>query len=196
MINPYDFIARLTKKLPEDAIVVCSNGTACVVYFQAGIVKKGQRVFWNSGCASMGYALPASIGASFANPGKEIICLEGDGSLMMNIQELQTIKHYDLPIKIILYSNNGYHSLQETYDNFCNDKHYGSDIGDLSFPDWQNVADTFGLEYYYMDNLEEELHDEREYGIGGFNQILDPEWAKNCLCEIVLGEYKFRKMDL
>ena len=120
MINPYDFIHVLTHKLPPDAVVVCANGTACVAMFQTGIVKRGQRIFWNSGCASMGYALPAAIGACFANNGKEVICIEGDGSIMMNIQELQTIKHHNLPIKLFILNNNGYHSIQETQTNFFN----------------------------------------------------------------------------
>jgi len=186
MIDPYNFITKLTKKLPDDAIVVCANGTACVVYFQAGIVKKGQRVFWNSGCASMGYALPASIGCAFANPGSPIICIEGDGSLMMNIQELQTVKHYDLPIKLFVLNNQGYHSLQETYDNFCDGKHYGSDTGDLSFPDWEDVAGTFGLPYLEM----EDENQMRRY----IDIILDTK--SKLLCEVVLGEYKFRKQEI
>lgn len=189
MIDPYKFIECLTQKLPEDAIVVCANGTACVSYFNAGVVKKGQRVFWNSGCAAMGYSLPASIGAAFANPGKEIICLEGDGSLMMSIQSLETIKHYNLPIKIILYSNNGYHSLQETYDNFCNGQHYGSDIGDLSFPDWYKVAHSYGIIYTMIKEKERDL--ERVIDL-----VIDDDKNRPIFCEVILGDYKFRKQEL
>ena len=101
-INPYNFIQILTRSAKEGSVMVAGNGTACVALFQAGIIKKDQRIFWNSGDASMGYDLPAAIGACFANDKKDVICLAGDGSIMMNLQELQTIKHYNLPIKIFV----------------------------------------------------------------------------------------------
>ena len=140
MIDPYKFMEVLTSKLDEDAIVVCANGTACVAMHQAGIVKKGQRIFWNSGTASMGYALPAAIGACFAS-GREVICIEGDGSLMMNLQELQTIKHYNLPIKLFILNNGGYHSIQETQENYFNSDYIGCTKEDVSFPDFKRLSD-------------------------------------------------------
>ncbi|MFZ2656839.1 MAG: thiamine pyrophosphate-binding protein, partial [Victivallales bacterium] len=91
-VHPYPFIEELTNALDDKSIVVAGNGSACVVLFQAGVVKAGQRIFWNSGCAAMGYALPASIGAAFAS-NQNVVCITGDGSIQMNIQELQTIKH-------------------------------------------------------------------------------------------------------
>ena len=184
MICPYKFIEALTDKLDENAIVVCANGTPCVAMFQAGKVKKGQRIFWNSGTASMGYALPAAIGACFAS-GREVICIEGDGSLMMNIQELQTVRHYNLPIKLFVFNNGGYHSIQETQDNNF-DGRIGCDEKDISFPDLQQISFGFGL-------LHSKIRDENQ--IEKFLDILLFE-ERQFLCEVILGDYKFRKQEL
>jgi acetolactate synthase-1/2/3 large subunit len=102
LVNPYCFMHALSDLLPENQIVVCADGSACVVGFQAFQLKKGQRLYHNSGCASMGYDLPAAIGACIASGGKEIICLAGDGSIQQNIQELATIIHHQYPIKIFM----------------------------------------------------------------------------------------------
>jgi acetolactate synthase-1/2/3 large subunit len=96
------FIEELFATLDSNDIVITGNGSACVIGFQAAKLKTGQRLYTNSGHASMGYDLPAAIGACLANEKKRIICLAGDGSLMMNIQELQTLVGYSLPVKIIL----------------------------------------------------------------------------------------------
>lgn len=146
LVNPYNFIEILTKQLSGDAIVVAGNGTACVVLFQAAKVKAGQRFFWNSGCASMGYDLPAAIGACFAAGGRDVICLAGDGSMQMNIQELQTVAHYRLPIKLFVLSNNGYISIRQTQDAFFNGRHAGCDAtSGVSFPDVSKLATAYGL---------------------------------------------------
>jgi acetolactate synthase-1/2/3 large subunit len=154
-INPYYFMEVLTRELSSnpDAIVVSANGTACVTLFQAGIIRKGQRMFWNSGIASMGYALPAAIGACLAS-GKEVICIEGDGSLQMNIQELATIKHYNLPIRIFVLCNGGYKSLQITQENHFNADYTGCTHDDLTFPDLESICNAYGLGYDYMDRTE------------------------------------------
>ena len=120
-INPYLFTMRLTEAMSSTDVLVAGNGSACVCVFQAGVVKKGQRFIWNSGDASMGYDLPAAIGASIASPDRQVICLAGDGSLMMNLQELQTMKHYNLPIKLFVLNNDGYVSIQQTQNNFFSD---------------------------------------------------------------------------
>ena len=146
LVNPYYFIEVLTGLLPDDAIVVAGNGTACVVLFQAGKVKSGQRMFWNSGCASMGYDLPAAIGACFANGKKSVICLAGDGSLQMNIQELQTVAHNKLPVKLFVLSNNGYISIRQTQDAFFESRYVGCDSrSGVSFPDITKIAAAYGL---------------------------------------------------
>lgn len=153
-INPYVFIEKLTSKLKEDAVVVTGNGTACVATFQAAVVKKNTRMFWNSGSATMGYDLPASIGACFALNKKEIYCITGDGSIMMNIQELMTIAYHNLPIKIILLNNDGYISMRQTQGSFFDGRQAGSgsDTG-VGMPDFVKVAEAFGIKAFKISEL-------------------------------------------
>lgn len=153
-VHPYLFARTLSEMLPEDAIVVTSNATANIVYFQGAIVKKGQRVIWNSGCASMGYDLPAAIGACVASGGKRVVCLAGDGSIMMNLQELATIAYHQLPILVFVFNNRGYVSIRQTQSNFFGGL-YGCD-GDngVSLPDIVALATSFGIQSF---RLEEHL---------------------------------------
>ena len=116
-LNPYVFINELSNVLEEDDTVVCGNGSACVITFQAAKIKQGQRFFTNSGCAAMGYGFPAAIGACVALKGKRVICIDGDGSFQMNLQELQTVVYNHLNIKIMYLNNNGYHSIRQTQTN-------------------------------------------------------------------------------
>lgn len=147
--NPYVAMEALFDALDEDDIVVTGNGSACVVSFQTANLKRGQRLWTNSGCATMGYDLPAAIGACAAAGGKKrVICIAGDGSIMMNIQELQTIAGNSLPVKIFLINNNGYVSIFQTHRNFFN----GVEVGggpksNVTFPDFRKVAQAFGLIY-------------------------------------------------
>ena len=147
-VNPYCFMQRLSEHLSEDQIVVSGDGTACVVSFQAMTLKAGQRLYTNSGCASMGHDLPAAIGACVASGYKEIICLAGDGSIMQNIQELATIAFNQYPIKIFILNNYGYHSIRQTQQNFFGQPliGVGPDSG-LGFPDFAKLVAGFGLPY-------------------------------------------------
>jgi acetolactate synthase I/II/III large subunit len=148
-INPYYFIQKLTEALKEEAIIIAGNGSACVTLFQAGIVKKNQRIFWNSGCAQMGYDLPASIGACFAKNKQEVICIAGDGSLQMNIQELVTVSYNKLPIKIFYLNNDGYISIRQTQTNFFNGRLHGTDPqSGVGFPDIIKVAKAYNFKTY------------------------------------------------
>jgi acetolactate synthase-1/2/3 large subunit len=145
-VNPYCFMEALFQRLPEGEVIVTGDGTACVSAFQTAHVRPGQRLFHNSGCASMGYDLPAAIGAAFARPSQRIVCLAGDGSIMMNLQELQTIVGYCLPIKIFVLNNGGYHSIRQTQRNFFPDNVIGCGTeSGLTFPDFGRVAAAFGL---------------------------------------------------
>lgn len=154
-INPYYFIEMLTQKMKQGSICVAGNGTACVALFQAGIVKENQRMFWNSGCASMGYDIPAALGASIAS-GKNVVCLAGDGSAMMNIQELQTIVNYNLPVKIFILNNEGYISIKQTQNSFFNGNLVASskETG-VGLPDFVKVADAFGIKIEKIKNIKE-----------------------------------------
>ena len=106
-ISPYYFIEQLFHHLADDEVVVCGNAAACIVPYQAGRLRAGQRLISNSGSASMGYDLPAALGAAVANGGKRVICIAGDGSIQFNMQELQTIVHHRLPVKIFVLDNGG-----------------------------------------------------------------------------------------
>lgn len=147
-VNPYCFMSELFNQLQEDQIVVTGNGSACVVSFQAADLKPGQRLWTNSGCATMGYDLPAAIGVNKASGGKSIVCLAGDGSIMMNLQELQTIAGNQLPIKIFILNNSGYVSIFQTHRNFFN----GVEVGGgpksgVSFPNFEKLSAAFDLPY-------------------------------------------------
>lgn len=144
-LNPYYFIELLGGILAGDDVVVCGNATACIVPFQALRLRKGQRLFSNSGSASMGYDLPASIGAAFARKGGRVICLAGDGSLQMNVQELQTVVHHQLPLKIFVLNNNGYLSIRTTQKNFFGHLVGESKSSGVSFPDMVRVAEAYGI---------------------------------------------------
>ena len=148
-VNPYCFMKRLSEHLEDGEVIACGDGTACVAAFQAMNIRAGQRLFTNSGCASMGYDLPAAVGAAEALPNKKrIICLAGDGSIMMNLQELQTISGLKVPIKIFVLNNAGYHSIRQTQGNFFSDNIVGcgTDSG-LSFPDFGKIAAAFDIGY-------------------------------------------------
>lgn len=153
-INPYVFVEKLTQKLREGDVVVTGNGTACVAGFQASIVKKNQRYFWNSGCATMGYDLPAAIGASLATNRGPVMCLSGDGSFMMNMQEMETIAYQKLPIKIFLLNNDGYISMRQTQNSFFEGRLTGADPSSgVGFPKFINLAKAFNFETIIIDSI-------------------------------------------
>jgi acetolactate synthase I/II/III large subunit len=151
-VNPYVFMEELSYALPETSTVVTANATACICYFQAAKIKSKNRVIWNSGCASMGYDLPAAIGASIASPLTEIICLAGDGSLQMNIQELATVNQYQLPIKLFYLNNDGYISMKQTQDNFFGRRVGADKESGVSFPDINKIADANDLPFKRISN--------------------------------------------
>ena len=147
--NVYALVKELSSRLHEDQITVVGNGSACVAGGHGYIIKKGQRFITNSAIASMGYDLPAAIGACMADHSQDIILLTGDGSIQMNLQELQTIIHHKMPIKIFLINNGGYHSIRQTQKNFFGEPlvGIGVDSRDLSFPDMEKLAAAYGYPY-------------------------------------------------
>lgn len=155
IINPYVFMDKLFAQLTANDRIICGNGSACVMTFQAAKIKQGQRMFTNSGCAAMGYGLPAALGVAVADNSRRTVCVDGDGSIMMNIQELATIAHNRLNVKIILLNNNGYHSIRQTQTNLFKPPFIGidSDSG-VGFPDFRQLAAAFGLAYYTLDSEE------------------------------------------
>jgi acetolactate synthase-1/2/3 large subunit len=151
-VNPYCFVEELFRQLHEDDIVVCGDGTACVTTFQAAHLKRGQRLYTNSGCASMGYDLPGAIGACLASGKHRTVCLAGDGSIQMNLQELQTILTQRLPIKIFVLNNQGYHSIRQTQRNYFPDNIVGCGVeSGLDFPNLHRLADAYGYPYQHCE---------------------------------------------
>ncbi|MCI7382780.1 MAG: thiamine pyrophosphate-binding protein [Hungatella hathewayi] len=169
--NVYAFMKEMSSRLKKEQVIVVGNGSACVVGGHACIIKQGQRFISNSAIASMGYDLPAAIGACMAvreggaqegrmqgaesqdtelqDTSSDIILITGDGSIQMNLQELQTIIHHRMPIKIFLINNGGYHSIRQTQKNFFGEPlvGIGVDSHDLSFPDMEKLAAAYGYPY-------------------------------------------------
>jgi acetolactate synthase-1/2/3 large subunit len=144
-LNPYYFIDRLFEILGPDDAVVCGNATACIVPFQAGKLRLGQRLISNSGSASMGYDLPAAIGVALAK-GSRVVCLAGDGSIQMNIQELETVVSNNLPVKIFVLNNGGYLSIRQTQTGFFQGRLIGTGAtSGVSFPDMVKLGNAYGI---------------------------------------------------
>ena len=144
-LNPYVFVQRLTRALGEGDVLVSANGTASIALFQAAEVKRGQRLLCNSGCAAMGFDLPGAIGACVGT-GRRTVCLAGDGSLQMNLQELQTVVHHQLPVKIFVVDNDGYVSIRQTQKGFFGEPLFGCDpASGTSLPDLVRIADAYGI---------------------------------------------------
>ncbi|MCR5301520.1 MAG: thiamine pyrophosphate-binding protein [Lachnospiraceae bacterium] len=153
-LNPYVFMEGLFNRLSEGDVTVTGNGGACVIGFQTAVIKSDQRLFTNSGCAAMGYGFCAAIGAAVARKPERVICVDGDGSFMMNLQELQTVKYNGLNIKIVILNNNGYHSIRQTQKNlFAGRPLIGvCDGNGISFPDFSKIAYAFDIPYVRVDS--------------------------------------------
>lgn len=181
-INPYHFVEELFARLDGEDIVACGNATATIVPFQVGAIKPGMRLFSNSGCASMGYDLPAGIGAwfgSIAERGaqRRIICLAGDGSIMMNLQELQTVAQRRIPLKIFVLNNRGYLSIRSSQKNFFGRlAGEGPDSG-VGFPDFVAVASAFGIPSRRLADA--------DFARGIAEVLAQPG---PCLCDVILDE--------
>jgi len=149
LANVYAFIDSLSRMLPEKATTVVANGSASVVGSATYYIKNDDRFIMNCALSSMGYDLPAAIGACVANDKNTTICLAGDGSIMMNLQELQTIVTNKLPIKVFVINNAGYHQARLTQNNLFKDGlvGVGPESGDLEFPDFSKIANAFGMPY-------------------------------------------------
>lgn len=152
--NTYAFLDSLSRLLPNNAMTVVANGSASVMGSQSYYIKQYDRFFMNCALSSMGYAVPAAIGVCAASGRRKTICIEGDGSIMMNLQELQTVVTNKMPIKIFIINNNGYHQVRQTQDNIFHNGYIGMgpESGDLGFPDFKKLADAFGIPYLPIRN--------------------------------------------
>ena len=177
LINPYVFIDMLFNDLDSSDRIICGNGAACVITFQAAKIKQGQRMFTNSGCAAMGYGFPAALGVAVSDNSRRTICIDGDGSVMMNLQELATVAYNRLNIKLFILNNNGYLSIRQTQRNLFKPPFVGidSDSG-VGFPDFEKLAAAFGIPYFKLDS-------ERNAG-DVFGKVLNSEGP--CICEAMV----------
>ena len=156
-VSSYVLPEAIMRHAPDPLTVVTANGVAYTSTFQAIPIRKGMRMFANEACASMGYGLPAAIGAAFAG-GMErtVVCLEGDGSIQMNLQELQTVLNYKLPIKLFVYNNDGYLSIKTTQRAFFGGKFMGSEPGSgVILPSFEKLAAAYGFPYFKLRNNQE-----------------------------------------
>ncbi|MBM3712214.1 MAG: thiamine pyrophosphate-binding protein, partial [Actinobacteria bacterium] len=149
-VNPYVFVKILSQLSKEGDNIVVDTG-CCLAWMMQGFdFKKNQRLYhdWNN--TAMGWALPASIGVSFAKNKSPVICVTGDGSLQMNIQELATIMRYELPIKIFLLNNKGFSMIRQTQDQWLNSHYVASSIkGGLPDLNYSKIAKAYG--FYTID---------------------------------------------
>ncbi len=177
-INAYHFINELHKLSTKNDVFACGDATACIVTFQTSKLKKGQHLFSNSGSASMGFDLPSAIGAATADTSKRILCMAGDGSIQMNIQELQTIVHHQMNIKIIVLDNNGYLSIKSTQNSF-----FGLSIGShpesgVSFPNMEKIGNAYGIPSFTLKDFNFEKDLKKYINMPGpvlINVVLDQE---------------------
>lgn len=155
-VNSYMFADKLFQQLNEGSIVITGNGTAYTSTYQVVKIKKGMRLIANQGCAAMGYDLPAAIGACIANNLKKLILITGDGSIMMNLQELQTIKVHQLPIKIFVLENQGYLAIKTTQKSFFNSHFVGSSPeSGVVCSDFKKIAKAFDIKYIKIETNQE-----------------------------------------
>jgi len=155
-INSYRFIDRLCDHMKDDQVVTTDMGTALLSGHQVIRLKAGQRMMTTTGLGEMGYGLPAAIGASFARDKGEVMCLNCDGGMMMNLQELQTIAHHQLPIKLFIFNNDGYLMIKHTQKNLFKGAYSGSDrASGVSCPDFAKVAAAFEFPYFLISTWED-----------------------------------------
>ena len=180
--NIYAFYEELSKAMQEGQNLMVSVGTSRVAGSQAFRVKKDQRFITNPNTASMGFCLPAATGICVAQPGKDVVCVTGEGSLQMNIQEMQTIRQNRLPVKLFVINNQGYHSIRQTQQSYFEPPlvGVGAESGDLSFPDLAKIMPAYGFPYRAV-HAAEELPE-------AIREALDAEGA--FVCEVFVTKYQ------
>lgn len=178
-VNLYYFVNRLSFLSRDNDVFVSDAGSAYYVTSQSLKIKANQKYITSGAQADMGFTIPACIGACAANDNKDIIGITGDGSFQMNIQELQTIVHNKLPIKLFVWNNNGYLSIRATQDKFFNGRRIGTDsISGVSFPDIKKISDAYGIKYYRAnssEDLDETIIETLNYAGPVICEIISPE---------------------
>lgn len=177
----YQFVDQLSDLLPEERIIATgSSGLAVEAFYSAFRNREGQRIFLTSGLGSMGYGLPAAIGACFANGKQPMYAIESDGSLQLNIQELATIRAYNLPVCLIIMNNDGYCSIRNTQRNYFNSRFVGTgpEAG-LRLPDLAEVAKTYEIPYIKISSPKTLINDLNKAVESIYPLIVDIRLVKN-----------------
>lgn len=152
-VDLYYFTEILSKKLPDDAIILTDAGLEEVIIPTNIVLRDGQRCIHPSSQGAMGFVLPGIIGAHFSQNKKNIIAVVGDGSIMMNIQELQTISYHNIPAKIFVINNNGYSIIRRRQHTLFRSRTIGNDPDDgVGYPEFKKVAECFNLKYVLIEN--------------------------------------------
>jgi len=188
-INSYRFMERLNVCFKPNQIIVTDMGTALLSGHQVLKIKPGQRLMTSTGLGEMGYGIPAALGASFASNRGEVLCLNCDGGMMMNLQELQTIAHYKLPVKIIIFNNDGYLMIKHTQKNIAQGRYAGVNKNSgVSCPDFSKLAFAFGFPAWQIRTWDD------------FDKVMDD--FMNCetpaICEVFMDpeQYFYPKLGL
>jgi len=154
-INSYHFMTRFSQAMGEGEIFVLDTGSCFHVHAQAFRVKRDQRHIITGGLSTMGY-MPGAIGVAAAAGGRDVYCITGDGSIQMNLQELETIAHNRLPVKIVLLNNRGYLLIRHSQNNFMNGRLIGESVASgVSFPDMEKIARAYGIDFLRVSSLDE-----------------------------------------
>ena len=157
-LNPYEFFERLSWNLKKESLIFIDTGCSIAWAMQVFNFKDGIRVFHDFNNTAMGWALPATIGGHFANPKKNLVSIIGDGSFMMSIQELATIMHHKIKIKLIIINNEGYSMIKQTQEQWLNSEYIASSFkGGLSFPNYEKIAQSFNLDYFEIDDISDNV---------------------------------------
>ena len=176
-INVYLLMEELSRVLKNDSVIISDTGSALFVSAQGlKTTSKEQRYITSGAQAEMGFSLPAAVGVSIARKSGEVLALTGDGSLQMNIQELQTLKHYQLPVKLFVWNNDGYLSIRATQNRFFEGRLIGTDsTNGVSFPNLEKISEAYGLRYVRISDISK-IHD----------QLLEVmEYKEPVVCEVM-----------
>jgi acetolactate synthase-1/2/3 large subunit len=152
-LSPHDVIRRINESIADDAIVVADTG-ATVCWVHQAFKVKNHALFTAGGNSPMGYALPASIGAKIASPGRQVISINGDGGFHLNVQELQTLKHHNLNIAVVVMNNGSYGIIKQFQDSYLGNRYDASRDG-FSFPDFEQLASAYGVRYARVERVEQ-----------------------------------------
>jgi acetolactate synthase-1/2/3 large subunit len=175
-LHSIKFVEQLNALIDQDAIVATDVGAGLLSGHYA-VESNGQRtIFTSQGLGEMGFGLPAAIGAAIGAPDRQVVCLNTDGGIMFNLQELQTAKTKKLPLKLVIFNNNGYSMIKISQSNLFEGREFGSASGDdLSFPDFKKLAETFGFSHLRWD---------KQSKLSALSEALESSWP--VLIEVIM----------